>query len=133
MGQAQDIERSTFGTEREPIRQHLDLLTELQRGPCLYCQRSLSGEVAHVDHFVPWVLHRCEALTNLVAAHVKCSLAKADWLAAEPHIESWLRRNESLESDASRPDLAGTVPNRLGVTAIAKWTYNRAYALGLPT
>ncbi len=133
VGQSQDIERFMFGAGREPIRQHLDLLTESQRGLCLYCQRSLSREVAHVDHFVPWMLHRCDALPNLVAAHANCNLAKSDWLAAEPHLERWTRRNESLESSVSGSGLEGAAAQRPGVIAIAGWAYDRAYELGLPT
>lgn len=133
VGQSQDIERFMFGAGREPIRQHLDRLTESQHGLCLYCQRRLSKEVAHVDHFVPWMLHRCDALPNLVAAHANCNLAKSDWLAAEPHLERWARRNESLESDLSGSGLAGAATQRQGVIAIAGWAYDRAYELGLPT
>jgi 5-methylcytosine-specific restriction endonuclease McrA len=133
VGQSQDIERFMFGAGREPIRQHLELLTESQRGLCLYCERRLSREVAHVDHFVPWMLHRCDALPNLVAAHATCNLAKSDWLAAEPHLERWARRNESLVSELSGSELAGAATEGPGVIAIAKWAYDRAYELGLPT
>jgi 5-methylcytosine-specific restriction endonuclease McrA len=132
VGQSQDIERFMFGAEREPIRRHLDLLTNWQRGLCLYCERSLSRQTAHVDHFVPWVLHRCDALPNLVAAHAQCNMAKADWLAAEPHLVRWMRRNESLAS-AFEPGITPLATQRNGTTAIAKWAYDRAYELGLPT
>lgn len=133
VGQSQDIERFMFGAGREPIRQHLDRLTASQHGLCLYCQRKLSREVAHVDHFVPWMLHRCDALPNLVAAHANCNLAKSDWLAAEPHLERWARRNESIESDFSGSGLAGATTQLQGVISIARWAYDRAYELGLPT
>lgn len=133
VGQAQDIERFMFGTGREPIRQHLDLLTELQHGYCLYCQGQLAKAHTHVDHFVPWSLHRCDALPNLVAAHAGCNLAKGGWLAAEPHLERWSERNEreGVDRDA---DLAPPLPEqRARVVAIARWAYDRAYEFGLPT
>lgn len=133
VGQSHDIERFMFGAGREPIRQHLDLLTESQHGLCLYCQRGLSREFAHVDHFVPWMLHRCDAVPNLVAAHANCNLAKSDWLAAEPHLERWTRRNESLEHELLGSRLAEAVTQRPSVIAIARWAYDRAYELGLPT
>lgn len=133
IGASNDLDRFMFGVGRESIRQHLDLLTELQGGLCLYCQRALPSKGTHVDHFIPWVLHRCDALPNLVAAHEKCNLAKSDWLAAEPHLERWTLRNESLESAPSGSGLPGAVAQRPGVIAIARWAYDRAYEFGLPT
>lgn len=133
VGQAEDVERFLFGAGREPIRQHLDLLIDLQHGDCLYCRRRLRGADAHVDHFVPWSLHRCDAPPNLVAAHAACNLAKGDWLAAEPHLEHWAERNEREGVDRPPGAVAHFSAQRPGVTAIAAWAYDRAYELGLPT
>lgn len=133
VGQAEDVERFLFGAGREPIRQHLDLLIDLQHGDCLYCQRKLDPSGAHVDHFVPWSLHRCDALPNLVAAHATCNLAKGDWLAAEPHLGRWAERNEREGIDRHAGPVASFTAQRAGVTAIAGWAYDRAYELGLPT
>lgn len=133
VGQSQDIERFMFGAEREPIRQHLALLTDWQQGLCLYCQKRLRRETVHVDHFVPWVLHRCDALPNLVASHAECNSAKSDWLAAEVHIERWMRRNESTAVDKAVFTPEQAAQHRSGTLAIARWAYDRAYELGLPT
>lgn len=133
VGQAEDVERFLFGAGREPIRQHLDLLIDMQHGDCLYCRRRLRGADAHIDHFVPWSLHRCDALPNLVAAHPACNLAKADWLAAEPHLERWAERNAREGIDRAAGPAASFPAKRAGVTAIAGWAYDRAYELGLPT
>ena len=133
VGQAEDIERFLFGAGREPIRRHLDLLVELQHGHCLYCQGRLTSAHAHVDHFVPWSLHRCDALPNLVAAHATCNLAKGDWLAAELHLERWAERNEREGIDHHTELVASFSAQRAGVTKIAGWAYDRAYELGLPT
>jgi len=133
VGQAEDVERFLFGAGREPIRQHLDLLIELQHGDCLYCQRRLDPSGVHVDHFVPWSLHRCDALPNLVAAHAACNLAKGDWLAAERHLGRWAERNEREGVDRHAVPVALFAAQCAGVTAIAGWAYDRAYDLGLPT
>jgi 5-methylcytosine-specific restriction endonuclease McrA len=133
VGQSQDIERFMFGAEREPIRQHLALLTEWQQGLCLYCQKRLRRETVHIDHFVPWVLHRSDALPNLVASHADCNSAKSDWLAAELHLERWVRRNESIVVDETVSAPEEATRQRSGTRAIARWAYDRAYELGLPT
>jgi len=133
VGQSQDIERFMFGAEREPIRQHLALLTEWQQGLCLYCQKRLRRESVHIDHFVPWVLHRCDALPNLVASHADCNSAKSDWLAAEVHLERWMRRNESIVVGEAISTREQVTRQRGGTIAIARWAYDRAYELGLPT
>lgn len=133
VGQAEDVERFLFGAGREPVHQHLDLLIDLQHGDCLYCRRRLGGVDAHVDHFVPWSLHRCDALPNLVAEHAACNLARSDWLAAELHLGRWIERNE-CRSTNGYPDAAALFrAQRAGVTAIAGWAYHRAYHLGVST
>jgi hypothetical protein len=43
-----------------------------------------------------------------------------------------MRRNESLAS-AFEPGITPLATQRNGTTAIAKWAYDRAYELGLPT
>jgi 5-methylcytosine-specific restriction endonuclease McrA len=131
VGHAEDIERFMFGVGREPIRQHLDVLVEVQHGACLYCERKLDRQDAHVDHFVPWSLHRCDALPNLVATHAACNLAKGDWLAAEPHLRRWAARNG--RGDLHRLGDTANYPLFDGVSSITGWAYDRAYELGLPT
>jgi len=132
VGQSQDIERFLFGSARDSIRRHAEYLTDLQHGLCLYCRNDLSPGTTHVDHFVPWILHRCDAVQNLVASHASCNLAKADWLAAEPHLERWIRRNESTVAEPAE-DSKSETSQRGTSTAIARWAYDRAHELGLPT
>lgn len=132
VGQAEDIERFIFGAGREPIRQHLDLLTELQLGRCLYCQHSLEQARAHVDHFVPWMLHRCDTLPNLVAAHAACNLSKGDRLAAEFHLHAWAERNRRGHEALAVFQGPGADRSLLLVRSIALWAYSRAFQLAIP-
>lgn len=133
LGRCSDVQRFMFGAGRDPIRQHLDVLVELQRGQCLYCGGKLPGPQAHVDHFVPWALYRNDSLLNLVAAHAGCNLAKADMLAAEPHLRNWVARNERGDIDRLARGSALDAAERHGAVATARWAYDRAYELGLPT
>jgi 5-methylcytosine-specific restriction endonuclease McrA len=132
IGQAQDLERFLFGSERQPIGRHLGLLTDRQRGQCLYCGRRLQAGDAHVDHFIPWALHRFDGLPNLVAAHASCNLAKRDMLAAEVHLERWVARNSRFDGVAE--DGVSPSPGHLmSAHRVATWAYNRAADIGAAT
>lgn len=130
IGQAQDLEGFLFGAERLPIARHLPLLRERQRGFCLYCGGRLHEGDAQVDHFVPWSLHRFDALPNLVAAHAHCNRDKRDLLAAEVHLERWVERNDLLGRGAHAASAADSgIPDHDPGPAhrIAAWAYGRAF------
>lgn len=130
IGQAQDLETFLFGADRAPIARYLPLLREHQRGYCLYCGGHLHEGDAQVDHFVPWSLHRFDALPNLVAAHAHCNRDKRDLLAAESHLERWVERNDVLARKASTErnigaPATGHAPGP--AHRIAAWAYGRAF------
>lgn len=133
VGQTQDLETFLFGSGREPIRHRLDELLTAQGGRCLYCSRDITPGFAHVDHFVPWILHRCDALPNLVAAHSDCNLAKKDWLAAEIHLERWVQRNINWRWPVAEPAASDEAREWDKVKSLTRWAYDRAFDLGLPT
>jgi 5-methylcytosine-specific restriction endonuclease McrA len=132
IGQTQDLEAFLFGADRLPIARHLPVLREHQQGYCLYCGGRLSGGDAHVDHFVPWSLHRYDALPNLVAAHAMCNRDKRDLLAAEAHLERWVERNDRIaRSDPASTEVHGGEIESDPTPAhrIASWAYGRAHDL----
>jgi 5-methylcytosine-specific restriction endonuclease McrA len=132
IGQTQDLETFLFGADRLPIARHLPVLRAQQRGFCLYCGDRLHEGDAQVDHFVPWSLHRFDALPNLVAAHAHCNRDKRDLLAAEPHLERWVERNGRLDRETSTHPDAETGVIGLDARAarrIAAWAYGRAFDL----
>jgi hypothetical protein len=137
IGQTQDLELFLFGTDRLPIGRHLPLLRKHQRGFCLYCGGRLNEGDAHVDHFVPWSLHRFDALPNLVAAHAHCNLDKRDMLAAEDHLERWVERNATLAGAGDGSRSIGSedpfVSGRDTAIRIAGWAYGRAFEIGAAT
>ena len=132
VGQSQDLEAFLFGAGREPVGRHLDSLLEMQRGDCLYCGRPIRAGAGHVDHFIPWILHRCDARANLVAAHDQCNLAKKAWLAAEAHIDSWVVRNADAFGAEAEPGERDDQADWDRVARIAVWAYDRAFDLKSP-
>ncbi len=130
IGQTQDLETFLFGADRSPIARYLPVLRERQGGFCLYCGGRLHEGDAQVDHFVPWSLHRFDALTNLVAAHAHCNRDKRDLLAAEAHLERWVERNQRMQSRSAPDDEAVEGPCELDpgpAHRIAAWAYRRAF------
>lgn len=133
VGQSQDLEAFLFGSGREPVAQHFEPLLAAQRGRCLYCGQSIRSGSGHVDHFIPWMLHRCNELPNLVAAHDHCNQSKKAWLACESHLERWVSRNAETASvlgkaPASEPTLRDVAPLDR-VAHVALWAYDRAFDL----
>jgi hypothetical protein len=132
VGQSQDLEAFLFGAGREPVGRHLGSLLEIQRGQCLYCSAPIRIGAGHVDHFIPWILHRCDARANLVAAHDQCNLAKKALLASEAHIESWTTRNAEAFGGGADPDGSDGPAEWDRVSRIALWAYDRAFDLRSP-
>lgn len=131
IGPGQDLERFLFASAREDLAALAGRLADLQHGDCLYCHKALVRGQVHVDHFIPWSLHRLDAPPNLVAAHVRCNLHKRDHLAAEVHLHSWQARN-TLRPNLWRRLLPGQ-PAQPGLDQcrqVARWAYQRAVRLG---
>ncbi|MDP8909797.1 MAG: HNH endonuclease [Chloroflexota bacterium] len=57
----------------------------------MYCAKPVVGS-AQIDHFIPWSRHLDDGIENLVFAHARCNNDKRAHLAAEDHIEHWMRR-----------------------------------------
>ncbi|MCL4745038.1 MAG: HNH endonuclease [Burkholderiaceae bacterium] len=137
IGDGQDLEDFLFSSQRVSVGHLLQQLADLQHGECLYCGGTLPRDGAHVDHFIPWSLHRLSAVPNFVAAHDKCNLAKSDWLAAEEHLERWIARNarrarglELIAADACASTDWGRADSLGPTMNVARWAYDRAFVLG---
>jgi hypothetical protein len=127
-----DLHDFLFGTPRARLAEVRPVLWDLQEGRCFYTGRPLAGDV-HVDHFVPWSLFPTDLAHNFVLASRAANAAKSDHLAAEEHLERWLRRSvEHRDALAERFD-ARRLPHSLeGSLRIAEWGYASAAAMQAP-
>ncbi|MDE2305285.1 MAG: HNH endonuclease [Gammaproteobacteria bacterium] len=128
LGPISDLGQFLFGAERAALMKVAGPLAEAQSGLCLYCQRAVhAGEV---DHFVPWSRYPRDLAHNLVLAHAKCNRDKSDLLAAEIHLERWMRRNEdhgqAIGEAGTRSNLIVDLPATIGV---ARWAYAHGQSL----
>jgi hypothetical protein len=130
LGEGADLGAFLFGTGRGNLAAYLPILTDVQQGLCLYCRRTVQAS-PQIDHFIPWARYPLDLAHNLVLAHGPCNRAKADHLAAERHLDQWLRRNddggEGLETAFNHRGLAHDRPATLN---IARWAYARAREMG---
>lgn len=92
------LDEFLFGAERIGLHRVRPPLVELQRGSCFYCTDPMKGRV-DIDHFLPWSRSGDDGIDNLVAAHARCNSAKRASLAADEHLDRWLRRSEQGHSD----------------------------------
>jgi hypothetical protein len=130
IGQAGDLAEFLFGADRSVLRPLCDRLTELQKGTCFYCQTALRAQGA-VDHFIPWVRYPRDLGHNFVLTHSACNGAKADRLAAVPHLERWLRRNLDHDSELSGIFLKARVLHSADTsTHVAAWSYESVERAG---
>jgi 5-methylcytosine-specific restriction endonuclease McrA len=89
--QQAELEDFLFGAKRISLTPVAAGLRELAGGRCFYCRNPVQGG-ADIDHFLPWTRHIDNGIENLVFAHARCNREKGAYLAAETHVEGWVRR-----------------------------------------
>lgn len=126
LGEHADLGAFLFGATRTDVGRLREPLLELQAGACFYCGRSVRSADAHVDHFIPWSRYAVDLGHNFVAAHDRCNGAKSDHLAAFPHLERWVERNDrtAYDLDSLFRDL-GVSADVETSTQITRWAYQR--------
>jgi hypothetical protein len=87
-----DLDAFLFGADRLSLKPVARGLRELAADRCFYCDRTVGSAPSQIDHFLAWTRHIDNGLANLVFAHASCNNAKRAYLAAEPHVERWVRR-----------------------------------------
>jgi hypothetical protein len=104
---------------------HRPILTDVQHGTCLYCQKKLSNQ-SQVDHFIPWSRYSADLGHNLVLAHDRCNNAKSDYLAAEKHLAAWVERNQRHQAELQSWLEAAALPCKWSASMqVAKWVYQQ--------
>jgi 5-methylcytosine-specific restriction endonuclease McrA len=130
LGEGQDLAEFLFGSVRTSLDHYRPILKEIQSGLCFYCQKALPGNV-EVDHFIPWSRYPLDLGHNFVLAHKKCNSDKRDFLAAEPHLDRWLRRNDDqgkvLTAYYQEKSLSHNLEGSLQIT---RWAYEQASCAG---
>jgi hypothetical protein len=130
LGNVADLSTFLFGRERTSLERYREILFEVQQGRCLYCRRAIAG-AAHVDHFVPWQRFPADWGQNLILAHDACNSAKTDYLAAEPHLETWCERNRTYGAEMEERFAAAGLPSDAAATEqVARWAYAQTERAG---
>jgi len=125
LGSVTDLGTFLFGQERACLDAYRPILLDVQKGVCLYCQKTLTGKT-QVDHFVPWSRYPADLGHNFVLAHDKCNNAKSDFLAAENHLVAWIGRNKEHQVELQERLVAAALPCDLTATVqIVKWVYKQ--------
>jgi hypothetical protein len=128
LGPTSDLGQFLFGADRSALLRMAAPLAEAQNGQCLYCRRRV--DIGEIDHFVPWSRYPRDLAHNLVLAHTGCNRDKSDLLAAEAHLDLWLKRNEThgpAISEAGRG--ANIIVDLPGTVSVAGWAYAHGASL----
>lgn len=133
LGTTVDLYEFLFGSDRTGLSVMVPILTEIQKGSCVYCHKSMAGRIAHVDHFIPWSRYPVDLGHNFVLSHDTCNSAKSDHIAAARHLDAWVERNDRWNTELASAFRDRGVQHDLSTTLrIADWTYSQiAMAHGL--
>ena len=133
LGEVTDLPSFLFGAERANLAAYVPVLEDLQKSTCFYCRGAMAKGIA-VDHFVPWSRYPVDLGHNFVLAHGSCNAAKADTLAAIPHLERWIERNAVYAGLLATRFDAADLPHDLAQSVgVATWAYGQADAAGALT
>jgi 5-methylcytosine-specific restriction endonuclease McrA len=125
LGSVTDLGTFLFGQERANLEAYRPILTDVQKGTCLYCQKPLT-KATQVDHFIPWSRYPADLGHNFVLAHDQCNNAKSDYLAAEKHLTAWAERNRLHKDELlSRLQSAALPCDPAASVQIAAWVYQQ--------
>jgi 5-methylcytosine-specific restriction endonuclease McrA len=123
LGNQTDLGTFLFGQDRGSLESYRPILLDVQKGTCFYCGGTLSKQ-SQVDHFIPWSRYPADIGENFVLAHSGCNNDKSDHLAAENHLEAWVRRNTEHQSELRERLKAAALPCDLAATVqVARWVY----------
>ena len=126
IGQTDDLESFMFGTPRQNLQGVAKFLLGLQSHLCFYCGSPIQG-ASDVDHFLPWSKYPRDLAHNFVLAHAVCNRRKSDMLAAQPHLDRWLERNEKHCDEISGVLAAiGFIADNSASQTVARWAYKQA-------
>jgi hypothetical protein len=130
IGQSAKLEQFLFGTSRAGLNKVASILRPMQDDRCFFCQGKLH-DAAVVDHFIPWSRYPRDTALNFVVAHASCNGDKRELLAARPHLERWLERNQQRAGNIG-PALSeiGFLMEPAITNSIAQWAYEHTLKSG---
>lgn len=130
LGTTTDLSEFLFGSERSSLTGYREILNDIQKGSCFYCNRKLSEESGQVDHFIPWVMYPHDLGHNFVLAHSTCNNSKSDCLASEKFLGAWTDRNENHGMSLEEYFIERGLLHDLSTSnRIAGWAYERAHSV----
>jgi 5-methylcytosine-specific restriction endonuclease McrA len=129
LGERSDLAHFMFGADRASLKPYREILDDLQKGRCFYCDSSRS--VGHVDHFIPWSWYSLDLGHNFVLACEACNGKKSDMLAASEHLQRWMSRNDGYGQQMTKYFDSRQLPHDRATTLfVARWAYGRVADAG---
>ena len=130
LGPDAELRYFLFGSDRQDLSAYRDLLDDVQRGRCFYCDGRMRHDAA-VDHFVPWRRYPFDLGHNFVLAHPSCNGRKGDRLAAVDHLRRWDERNRNDLYELPRRFAEAGVPHDWDASIrITRWAYDQVARAG---
>jgi 5-methylcytosine-specific restriction endonuclease McrA len=127
--QVVDLRSFMFGEDRTSLAAPRAALMDLQEGRCFYCAQSMHR--VDVDHFIPWRRYPLDLGHNYVLTHASCNGKKSDVLAAEEHLQRWVERNRTLDTQLRSAFDGLAIPHDLSATLrVATWAYGQVHKAG---
>ena len=91
--------------KRRSLNKFRKILLEQMGSKCFYCNKTVSPDEIHIDHFIPWSYVYDDALWNLVISCTDCNLKKSDRLAPKTCIAKIESRNNKFGFNEYKKDI----------------------------
>ena len=83
-------------TERKSLEEFKKELFINDEENCFYCNKKITKNNCHVDHFIPWSFVKDDKIWNFVLSCSSCNLSKSDKIPSENYLDKIIKRNYEM-------------------------------------
>lgn len=78
----------------------IELLSKGDKLNCFYCDKIISKNNVHIDHFIPWKFAKDDKIWNLVISCSKCNISKKEKIPKANYLYKLILRNAELLNES---------------------------------
>lgn len=122
-----NLEQFMFEPSRNQLNTVANVLVELQKCKCFYCNKPIKKGNYAVDHFIPWSMYPSDTGHNFVLADSSCNSSKSNFLASDEFLHKWQERNYTQDLViVDRISVLGFLTDKDTSHKVAEWAYAQA-------
>lgn len=91
--------------KRHSLTKYKNILLKQMDTKCFYCNKDITNNDIHIDHFIPWSYVYEDSIWNLVISCSACNLKKSDYLAPKECVKKIKDRNTRYRLNSYNKDI----------------------------